>query len=205
VSSRLRLWCRRTNLCSTFVKDFKLVKWLLGKGANPGVISPSGDTPLSFAVTLSSVNVIKLLISANKRYNQDLGTGELVHRAVKRCWKEQNLEILDTLVRAGAPVDGILWDQSPAYDTKAHFRRGTPLHEACKYGYPDVADMLITNGADPNKQKTQYRRPAGETPYEMAATKNDTAMLEVMQRHVPEPSLLYRLRHGTNFSASGSG
>jgi hypothetical protein len=30
-------------------------------------------------------------------------------------------------------------------------------------------------------------------------------MLEVMQRHVPEPSLLYRLRHGTNFSVSGSG
>lgn len=186
------------------MKDLKLVKWLLGKGANPGVISPSGDTSLSFAVTQSSVKIVKLLISANRRYNQNLGAGDLVHRAVRRCGKEENLEILDTLIHAGAPVDDVLWDQSPAYDTKAHFTRGTPLHEACKYGYVDVADMLIVNGANPHKQKTQYRRNAGETPYEIAETKKDTVMLEVMQRHASEPSARCNLGRGTRISVSGS-
>lgn len=162
----------------------RLVRWLVKKGANPCVVSPSGDTPLSFAVTQSPLETIKLLISSNQRYNQDLSTGDLVHRAVKRCGKEQNLEILDVLIRAGAPVDNALWDQPPAYHTKQHFLRGTPLHEACKHGYAEVADMLIANGANPHKKKTRYRRDEGETPYEIAVAKNDGVMLEVMQRHV---------------------
>jgi hypothetical protein len=92
------------------VKNSKLVRWLLKKGGNPSVISPSGDTPLSFAVTQSSVKITKLLISANKSSNQDLSTGELVHCAVRRCGKEHNLEVLDILLRAGAPADDVLWD-----------------------------------------------------------------------------------------------
>jgi ankyrin repeat protein len=162
-----------------FVEHPKLVQWLIEKGANPSVESPSGDTPLSFAVTMSSVETIERLISANKTFGQDLGTGDLVHRAVRRCGEEQNLDILDLLIRAGAPVDDIIWDKHP---TLEQFRRGGPLHEAVKYGYTDVASVLIANGADPHKQKMRYRRMDGDTPYEIATKNGDTAMLELMQR-----------------------
>lgn len=165
-----------------FVEHPKLVRWLIEKGANPSVVSPSGDTPLSFAVTTSSVKTIKRLISANKTFGQDLGTGDLVYRAVRRCGKEQNLDILTLLIRAGAPVDDIIWDKPPAYHTKQHLRRGGPLHEAVKYGYTDVASVLIANGADPHKQKMRYRRMVGDTPYEIATKNGNTAMLELMQR-----------------------
>jgi ankyrin repeat protein len=140
------------------------------------------------------------LFSANKSWNQDLSTGELVHCAVGRCGKEHNLEVLDTLIRAGAPADNILWDQPPAYNTKAHFRRGTPLHEACKHGYTEMADMLMTNGANPHKETKRYRRAAGETPYKIAAKKIDIAMLEIIQRHVSVQSPLCSFGRPTNTS-----
>lgn len=184
------------------MEELKLVRWLLKKGANPNVISPSGDTPLSFAVARSSVKIIKLMINANKRQNRDLSTGELVHRAVWRYGKEKDPVILKTLILAGAPVDDILWDKPPAYATKAYFTRGTPLHDACQDGYTTIADMLITNGADPHKQKKKYRVATGETPYEIAVKIGNTDMLEMMQRHLSRPVPLSTFGCVTSVSSS---
>jgi ankyrin repeat protein len=173
------------------VEHPKLVKWLLGKGADPSIVSPSGDTPLSFAVTQAPIESIELLISSYKRYSQDLSPGDLVWLAVRRYGKDQNLEhlrILEMLIRAGAPVDNAFWDQPPAYTTRQQYLRGTPLHEACMYGYADVAAMLLANGANLHKKQTRYGCDEGETPYEIAAAKNDTVMLGVMQRHVCDQS-----------------
>lgn len=136
----------------------------------------------------SSPQIINLLIDWNKRYHQHLDKGELVYCAVRRYATTPDLEILHMLISSGAPVDEYLWDRPPAYAFKAHFLRGTPLHEACKRRHTEVVNMLIAHGADPYKRQVRFSNDAGETPYEIASRNGDSVILDMMKRHQPEYS-----------------
>jgi ankyrin repeat protein len=159
---------------SLLIGDLDLVRWLIGQGADPNVVLPSGNTPLSHAVSRSSLDVIKLLGS----HYIDFGVGDLIYCATDR----QDLDVLRFLIDAGVPVDEILWDRYPAYETKSPFTRGTALHRACELRSIEMVDILIKAGASPNKKQSKFHEPQGETPYELARREGYVDIVAVLQR-----------------------
>ena len=115
----------------------------------------------------------------------DLTTGDLIYCAVRRWEKEKDektaLKIIRMLVEAGTPVNKILWDNDPAYQEKAHFCRGTALHEACRQNWKEGVKLLLENGADPDKPKQTFRRNTGGTPRQIAQKEERCSILEIMQ------------------------
>jgi ankyrin repeat protein len=133
-------------------------------------------------VANSTIEVIETLVRAS---TSDLTTGDLIYCAVLRYGEDKDentaLEIIRMLVRAGTPVDKIVWDNEPAYREKAHLLRGTALHEACRQGWERGVKLLLENGADPDKLKQWYRGDEGRTPREIAEEKGEGAILKIMQ------------------------
>lgn len=128
------------------------------------------------------IEVIRTLVQASA---SDLTTGDLVYCAVLRWVKEKDdetaLEIIRILVEAGAPVDKILWDDPPAYQEKAFMCRGTALHEACRQGWTQGVELLLENGADPDKPKQKFKKNTGSTPRGIAQERGQCSILEIMQ------------------------
>lgn len=182
-----------TNSCSIFIQNFDLVRWLLAKGANPNALSESGDTPLSLAITQSPIRIIEMLIEQALCSDDGLCAGELVHCAVQRYKENRNLEVLRTLIEAGAPFDDALWDRPPAYNKKAWFHRGTPLHEACKHGFIEVVELLVGKGANPNKYQRYYDHDSGLTPLHEACKHGFVEVAEILVRNGADPNK--RMRH----------
>lgn len=167
---------------SLLVEDLTTVKWLLEQGALPNVPAQSGNTPLSIAVANAPIEVIKTLVQASA---SDLKPGDLVYCAVRR-WGEKKdeetaLEIIRVLLKAGAPVDKILWDDPSAHQEKAAIYRGTALHEACRIGWNRGVKLLLENGADPDKPKQKFKDNTGRTPREIAREQERFSILKIMQ------------------------
>jgi ankyrin repeat protein len=198
VSLRYIHQLHETNSHSILIKDFDLVRWLLAKGADPNALSESGDTPLSLAITQSPIHVIKILIGQALCSGSGLCAGELAYCAVQRYKKDRNLEVLRTLIEAGAPFDDILWDKPPAYNKKAWFHRGTPLHEACKHGLIEVVELLVGKGANPNKYQRYYDSDSGSTPLHEACKHGFVEVAETLVKNGANPNK--RMRCGDSDS-----
>ena len=55
-------------------------------------------------------------------------------------------------------IASFLLTQGAAYDDPDS-SNNTPLHYACAYGYPDMIDLLLTAGADPNSSNSWKLSP----------------------------------------------
>ena len=150
-----------------------MVEFLLEKGANPNIQQTSQkNSPLHFAAMEKKADVVSLLLSHGadpNLCNQDKMTP--LHCAVHK----QDVAVLECLLAASAEVNT---ENNPAIGY-----RFTPLIMAVYFERPDMVEMLLKGGAQPNLSRTN-----GDL-----ATPLDEA---VRQRNIPIVRLL--LQYGAH-------
>lgn len=121
-----------------------IIKLLLGKEADPKIVSTTGATALHFAVSKQNIETIRLLSSAGASARVKDKRGQLpLHRAAA----VGNLPIAKLLLgpQGKSPVNATDMDGM------------TALHHAISEGHGDVAVELMKAGAEINKQDRDGR------------------------------------------------
>ena len=72
-----------------------------------------------------------------------------------------------------------LLDHDPTLSRKGYFYT-PPIHFAVREGHPEIVQMLLDAGADPNR-----RNEDGYTPYTIAQTKAQNRVVELFDKRQP--------------------
>jgi ankyrin repeat protein len=139
--------------------DISEVKELIAQGVSPNAVDPKGNPMLLVAIRDKSDKVTEYLLK-NKNIDVDLsnlsGETPLMIASI-----EGNLPMVKTLVLQNhARIDHIGW---------------TPLHYACTRGHLDVAQFLVSNGADVNAPSIN-----GSTPLMMAVQSGNEELIKYL-------------------------
>ena len=139
--------------------DISDVKELIAQGVTPNAVDPKGNPMLVVAIRDKSYKVTEYLLK-NKNIDVDLsnkyGETPLMIASI-----EGDLPIVKALVLQNhARVDHIGW---------------TPLHYACTHGHLDVAEFLVSNGANVNAASIN-----GSTPLMMAVQSGNEELIKYL-------------------------
>ncbi len=118
--------------------DHQVVSLLIERGADVNAAGSKGRTPLMYAALCDKgSHVVELLLesSADVAARDKMGWTALMHACRRR---QQNIEVVRTLLRAGAVVND------------SHRQGGTALSIAAYYGQREVVALLIKSGAKVN-------------------------------------------------------
>lgn len=118
-----------------------MTTWLLDHGADPNRRCDIDYTPLSYAVQMTDMPTIDLLLSRGG----DVRIGQLVHWAIYR--ESNNLELVKFLIDRGAPFHALMYEDHPYSRWMFPFMKETPLHIAVALKRRDVVCYLIQKGA----------------------------------------------------------
>ncbi|KAJ5675422.1 hypothetical protein N7462_008319 [Penicillium macrosclerotiorum] len=143
------------------VLDRDLTAWLLDRGANPNQRSTVDCTPLSYAVQLASMSVIRLMLERGG----DLLKGQLLQYCVYR--EDDVIDVLSLLLEKGAPINATMSKDRLTFVRWWVYGLGTALHIAVQLGKFDVIRYLMESGADMN-----VKDALGRTALELAKVKN---------------------------------
>jgi ankyrin repeat protein len=127
--------------------DPLVVKMLIQAGANVNARGSKGRTPVMFAALCDhTTQVVELLLksSAEVSARDSMGWTALMHATRRR---QENLDAVRTLVRAGADVNA------------SHKQGGTALSVAAHNGHTKVVQFLIEAGANVNASDTANWTP----------------------------------------------
>jgi ankyrin repeat protein len=150
-----------------------MVRTLLREGADADVADDKGVTPLHAAATLGLDDVVKLLLSHEKRLNvnvqDDRGKTPLHYAAT---WR--NLSTVGLLLLGGA--DPNIKDNSGK----------TPLHEVLSKAEPpiELVKTLLKAGADPNATTDE-----GRTPLHYAALHDNPRLISLLLKYGANPTI----------------
>jgi len=165
-----------------------VVKLLLTKGADVAVKGgPSSQTPLHYAAEEGRKDIVELLIAKDADINTKNGAGET---ALDVPLKEYHQDIVKLFVAKGAEVSihaaafmgdidkvkGFL-ERGGSVDT-ADATGQTLLHYATAGNYKDIAELLISNGANVNAVADKWKTPLGA-----AARTGSTDVAEYLITH----------------------
>lgn len=157
-------------------RNIKMAKTLLEKGADVNNINTDGLTSIFNAVQSNNMELLKLLLQANADVN--LGTSAL-HSAVLN----NNLEIVKKLITKETNID-VLNEYG-----------NTPLSIAMREGSSEIAEFLITKGADRKKVPTYKLK--GDY---LGQTKPDTIPVMFAKNIVSNEIMV----HSPTFSSDGN-
>lgn len=143
--------------------DVEVAQVLIAAGADldatakPTAGGVPGGTALRHAAVFGMTDVVDVLLAAGARdLVQSAAAGDIggmlatdtpdVDRvaALRIAAAHVQLEVIDHLLAAGTPIDGVDRDGS------------TALHAAAYSGQPDSVRHLLTHGADPNRRDTRF-------------------------------------------------
>ena len=156
--------------------DISEVKELIAQGVSPNAVDPKGNPMLLVAIRDKSDKVTEYLLK-NQNIDVDLsnkyGETPLMIASI-----EGNLPMVKTLVLQNhARIDHIGW---------------TPLHYACTRGHLEVAQFLVTNGADVNASSIN-----GSTPLMMAVQSGNEELI----KYLLDKGADLQLRNSQGFTA----
>lgn len=121
--------------------DATKVTQLLNNGVDPNSLSGEGYPLLTYSIMLNNLEVTGLLLDRGANPNK---TEEKAFMTpLMRAAFEGNMEIVKTLVEAGADVNA------------TNFLGETALMKAVNYDSADVVEYLLSKGANPNLQDNQ--------------------------------------------------
>ena len=161
-------------------RPLKDVQTCLVGGANPNGSLKQGLRPLHYGAYHNRADVLMLLI----RYGAEVNKGDDIgHTALHMAAKHGYLTCAQVLLDHGAVVN--FCDQpnrTLGDDTKVlALLTVHPLNLAIENNYPDMAELLLKNGADPNQQYF-VGHEINSVPLE------NTECLEVLLRHGADPN-----------------
>ena len=124
---------------------------LIAAGADVNARDRFGQAPLHEAVSRGHINAVRALIAAGADVNVSIGDGfgTPLH-AASRCRDNSNLDIVDTLVTAGANINA-----QNAYGK-------TPLHVASQSGHISIIHRLVQAGASMDARDRNEQTPLHE-------------------------------------------
>ncbi|WP_082913106.1 ankyrin repeat domain-containing protein [Polynucleobacter wuianus] len=139
--------------------DLSEVKALLAAGVSPNTVDSKGDPMLLIAIRDKSTKVTEYLLK-DKKIDVDL-SNKYGETPLMMASIDGDLPVVKTLVQQNkAKLDHIGW---------------TPLHYACAKGQLQVAQFLVSSGADVNS-----RSPNGTTPLMMAAQAGNEELIKFL-------------------------
>ena len=179
--------------------DAEVARVLVDAGADLGATAAStaggvpGGTALRHAVVFGMTDVVGVLVAAGAT---DLvhaaATGDLTGTSTADTSQEDRvaalrtaaahgrLDVIDQLVAASTPVDGVDRDGS------------TALHEAAFCGRADSVARLLVHGADPTRRDTRFRStPLGWCQHQreqVGPGHGHDQVIEVLRSVTPSPS-----------------
>lgn len=148
-----------------------VVRRLLEQGANPNVRDENGQTPMTLALQLGSLNAFDALMASaktNVEYRNSNDESPLMLAAIRG-----HLDAVTRLIRQGAHVNKTLWSPlhyaasgggeqqleiarlllaKDAYIDPRSPNDTTPLMMAAQYGSDGMVKLLLAEGADPTMQ-----------------------------------------------------
>lgn len=156
---------------------------LLSKGVDPDApvqeIFGEGVRPLDYAIRGRHIEVVEWLLD----HGVQRGSDELLNRGAQAAW----VALLECALRRGADVvavdrshdkgliyeaiggrwfapaaqvtDAVRWLYAHGCDPRPRSSRHSPLHRAACFALPEVVDLLLGAGADPNALDEDERTP----------------------------------------------
>ncbi len=122
--------------------DLETAELLIGAGADLNAANDYGVTPLFLACSNRNAAMVEKLLRAGADSNAALWSGETLLMTAARTG---NLEVVESLLAHGADVN-----------TKQPRREQTPLMWAISFRHPDIAKVLIEQGADVHARTKEF-------------------------------------------------
>ncbi len=141
----------------------EIAELLIAKGANVNAKSVRGHTPVDRARRKKEINILLL------KHGGKSGASDSIHVAADLG----NIEAVKQHLAAGADVDAKFEDNQSTRFWELAGR--TPLHYAAEDGHKEIAELLITNGADVNARKAD-----GWSPLHQAAHRGNREIVELL-------------------------
>lgn len=143
----------------------KKVAEILSFGVHPDISDKTGARPIDIVTNwcdTNSFDTLKALLDHGARPAMSTAAGAIdspLHKAVQRGYKN----VVQLLLSYNAPVD----------ETERGWRGSTAFLIAAEYGYQDIAQMLLQNGANPLKKDN-----SGRTALHLATMRRTRAALK---------------------------
>ena len=129
----------------------EMANFLISKGVDPHAKDNFGDTALHAACRKARRDVVELLLNAG------------IHVETKGRWDMLPLHSAASSVTGDPrPVVNLLLQRGAKINSKG-FQGHTVIHEAAFYNRYEMADLLLSNGAEPNLKDAN-----GQTPMDLA-------------------------------------
>jgi ankyrin repeat protein len=142
VEGRTLLWA---------AKSREMAEFLVSRGVDPHARDKNGDTALHQACRNSYRDVVEFLLNSG------------IHVETKGRWDMPPLHsAASTLTGDPRPIVNLLLQRGAAINSRG-FHGHTVLHEVAYFNRPEMADILLANGADPNLKDGE-----GKTPLDLA-------------------------------------
>lgn len=143
----------RSSIVSLMPENLPLFQFLIGQGGDANTEDRQGETLLTQAATLGSLEFLKLFISLGADIERENRRHET---PLLRAAAAGKAEICETLIACGADVN--------RGKSRGVWKDVTPLMEAATHNHAEVCSLLLANGAE-----IERANPAGETALMKAA------------------------------------
>jgi len=202
---------KKTNHCgqtplhfaAMFNADARVIEDLVRLGADVNARDRDGDTPVNEAAAAGNLAAARCLIEHGaelRRGSRRLGSA--IDRAIEGCYFETARLLIDEGARASLhqavecghiAATKKLIQEGVDLNSPGSWRETSPLSLAVIYGYPEIMELLLEAGADPNIQSQLDHGCSsvygGDTPLHEAVERGSARMVKVLLSCGADPDI----------------